>query len=120
MELKPATPWEWIPIVRRTRYTQRDTLLFALLLATYADPDGTRVFPGVKRLMNVTGRSRATVGRCLAELRTMGLIELVPEGSSRRQKEGSDEYRLTYPDDIFGRIPMIDPDAQLSTATSQW
>ncbi|WP_157376133.1 hypothetical protein [Allokutzneria albata] len=45
VELLPASRFEWERIIRRARLT-KPVKLVALLLATYADPDGTRVRPG--------------------------------------------------------------------------
>lgn len=115
MDLKPASVWEWQRLVRRAQFTERDAMLIALALATYADPDGTRIWPGVKRLTRVCQRSRATVCRCLSELRALGLIECVESGSATGKKGGSDEYRLTFPADILVTIVMLGPDEDLST-----
>lgn len=47
----------------------------AIILATYADADGTNAHPGVETLAAVTGRSQETVSRSLQALAAIRLIE---------------------------------------------
>jgi DNA-binding transcriptional ArsR family regulator len=70
-------------------------LAVAMVMATYANPDGTRIFPGEQRLADDIGVSRSTVTRALARLRSEGWVEKVREGNSRSGK--ADEYRLRLP-----------------------
>jgi DNA-binding transcriptional MocR family regulator len=71
-------------------------LAVALVMATFANPDGTRVFPGEQRLADGIGVSRSTVTRALARLRREGWVEKIREGNSRSGQ--ADEYRLRLPD----------------------
>lgn len=100
-----ATVREWTDVVRRTRLG-RTTKAVALTLATYADADGTRVFPGVARLSFDCELGYNVVQQCLSRLREFLLIELVRQGNSRG---ASDEYRLTIPGDLDERVILPSP-----------
>jgi hypothetical protein len=118
VELKPAGKWEWERIIRRVRFgPDHATRTVALTVAHYADPDGTRVRPGRERLARTSEYSLRAVERSLERLRTMGLVELTDSASAKGKKGGSDEYRLTYPEDILERIPMLPHGQELSTTT---
>lgn len=112
--LMPVERWEWIRIVRRLRLTSKDKYL-ALMLATYADEDGTRIFPGVKRLAAVMCVGEATVKRQLTTLRDLGLIERTKQGN--RHAGLADTYRLTIPPNLMD-LPMLDP-AEASESGAQ-
>ncbi|MGW5518491.1 helix-turn-helix domain-containing protein [Nocardia africana] len=104
--LKPEDRYEWERIIRRLSIPSQQKFL-ALMLATYADPDGSRVHPGVERLARVMGVTDRTVKRSLAELRSLGLVELVKQGNRWAHK--ADEYRLTTPVDLMS-LSMLGPD----------
>lgn len=107
-EPKPCDRFEWERIIRR--YPMYPTTkLVALILATYADSDGTRVWPGVDRLGYVTGSHKATVIRHLNALRAYGLITRVRQGD--RARGNADEYRLTVPTDLAER-ELLPPEEQ--------
>jgi hypothetical protein len=63
------------------------------LMATYANPDGTKIFPGVTLLAKGAGMGVRTVHKGLRELREGGWVQRVREGNSRNGL--ADEYRLT-------------------------
>lgn len=71
-------------------------LAVALVLATYANADGTSVRPGVSRVATGAGVSTRTVDRALDRLRSEGYLHKVRNGNSRAGV--ADEYRLTLPD----------------------
>ncbi|MGH7877028.1 MAG: helix-turn-helix domain-containing protein [Candidatus Dormibacteraceae bacterium] len=109
MELKPAGKWEWERIIRRVRFgPDHCTRTVVLTLAHYADPDGTRVRPGVERLARTTEYSQRAVKRSLSVLREMGLLELTESASAKGLRGGADNYRLTYPADVLDAIPMLE------------
>lgn len=92
--------------------------LIGLLLASYADPDGTRILTGTELLVMVSGKSESVVIRARVNLRQTGLIERVSERYKNGRNGGKDEYRLTRPDDILDRYQMLDPELErLSRAT---
>lgn len=107
---KPVDRFEWERLIRRLAIPAHLKYL-ALMVATYADLDGSRVFPGVKRLSLVMDKSPATVKRGLSDLREYGLLERVKQGN-RHAKE-SDEYQLTVPSDASD-LPMLCPDEGIS------
>lgn len=116
MDLKPAGRFEWERIIKRLRFRDDHACkAVALILATYADPDGSRVRPGLPRLERVSEYSRPSVRRAISKLRRMGLIEKTESASGKGRKDVFDEYQLTFPDDIFERYGMLDPDERLST-----
>jgi DNA-binding HxlR family transcriptional regulator len=103
--LKPVDRFDWERIIRRMDMPSGAKYL-ALMLATYADQDGTRVHPGVELLARVMCVSEKTVDRSLKVLRELGLVTLVKKGN--RHAKQADEYRLTASAELLGR--MLDPD----------
>lgn len=59
----------------------------ALVMATYAKQDGTRVEPSVPTLQAVTGRSRRNIYTLLGELRDAGWIEQTRRGNNMATKQ---------------------------------
>lgn len=94
MQLRPVDRWEWLDLVRRARLG-RTTKLVAVMLALYANEDGSRVFPGTARLAVVCELGYNTVKDHLAVLRDRGWIERVAKAGARGR---ADEYRLTVSD----------------------
>lgn len=111
--LEPLGRFEWERLVRRALIKPPSIKMLALVMATYANSDGTRVRPGQKRLANVMGTSISTVERGQRALEGLGFIEMTYKGhSAGRGRAGgyASEYRLTIPSDILERIQMLDPD----------
>lgn len=109
--LRAVTQGEWIQVWRRARvpWTVKGV---GIILASFADwNDGTRIRPGNAVLANVCSEMHPkTIERAIAVIRGYDLIWRYVEGS-RQGKEGvHDEYRLTIPDDILVRIPLLNPD----------
>lgn len=102
-----ATVGSWNSLVRRARMADRQKLA-ALVISSYADPDGTGIHCGVTRLAVDLGASYRTAQRYLSWLREVGLIELVREGNRRRRL--SDEYRLIIGPDVLEHLEVLDPD----------
>jgi hypothetical protein len=74
-------------------------------IATFANRDGKQVFPGIRRLMAITGHSKSTVIEALATMRWMGF--LFRRASAQGSNSGlSDEYQLCLPIDL-SHIPMV-------------
>lgn len=107
MELVPVGRFDWERWIKRLPLTRHDKFA-ALMLATYADEDGTRVFPGTEELTAVMGVSMATIKRQLSTLRELGLIELVSRAN--RYQGLADEYRLTVPKDVAATPGLLAPD----------
>lgn len=116
-ELMPARRYEWERIVRRIVMPKPYKLL-ALALATYADPDGSRIRPGAEVLADVTGDTERNVRRLLAALRNrFGLLEIVSRGGGRGGRGKASEYRLTIPVDLMERVEMLSPDGRRDEPT---
>lgn len=107
-ERRPTGRFEWERLVRRAVIPWR-IKGFALLLSTYADPDGSRVRPGQDALAAITERSDRTVRRMLDELDDLGLIELVMRGGGRGHSKRTTVYRLTIPADLLDRFELLSP-----------
>lgn len=104
-----ATRFEWERVVRRIVMPKAVKFL-ALVLATYADGDGTRVRPGVDALIEDTESSDATVRRQLKQLRDKyGLIEQTRRGGGRGGKGKTNDYRLVIPPDLLDRCEVRAP-----------
>jgi hypothetical protein len=114
--VEPAGRFEWERIVRRARLPE-PLMCTALLLATYADPDGSRVRPGSDVLCAVTGRGERTVRRRVTWLLHNGLIAVVHRGGGRGRR--TTVYRLTVPADLLERFELLPPSERppLSPAT---
>jgi hypothetical protein len=111
--------YEWERLVRRIVMPKDDKFL-AFTMATWADPDGTRVRPGLKWLMASTGDSERTVRRHLAALLGhWGLLELVSRGGGRGGTGRTAEYRLTIPADLLDRHVLLDPNGDLFSPATQ-
>lgn len=110
-ELHPCGRFEWERVIRRIRRGMtRDLVFLALLLATYADPDGTRVRPGPATVAEILGCSERTARRLIAALVDLGLLELVRRGSgggrAGKRKPMASEYRLTLPSDLLEAVEL--------------
>jgi len=95
--------YEWMRLVRRCCFTA-PTNLVALTLATYANQDGTNIFPGVDRLTRVTGLSERSVRGAMKTLRDVGLIERTRAGSSMGRRALTDVHALAFPVDLADRL----------------
>jgi hypothetical protein len=109
--------FEWERIMRRARINW-DLKSLGLLMATWADPDGTRVRPGVKLLVAVTGTSPSTVGRRIKELHeTYLLLQLVRRGGGRGGQGSASEWRLAIPVNLLDRIELLPPEELLTVSS---
>lgn len=106
MELLHTDRHEWERIIRRL-IIPAPVKGTALLLATYADADGSRIFPGIARLIRVSGKSDRQVRRDIQWLTEHGLLLTVFHGN--RHAGQCKVYRLTVPQDVTERLPMVDP-----------
>ncbi|MBA0126305.1 hypothetical protein H0B56_12205 [Haloechinothrix sp. YIM 98757] len=91
----------------------------ALILATYADPDGSRVRPGLDVLASVSGQSERSVKRSLAELRGLGLLTVARRGGGRGGQGRTTEHQLTIPVDLLDRVTVLDPDERPQSQATQ-
>jgi len=109
-------PREWTRVwLRVLATTSVKSVGFAC--AAFADYEtGAEIHPGIPLLAKICGgtvarpMSNKTVGDALFLIREWGLIWRYIEGSKNGRSGNSDVYRLTIPEDIFERVPMLDPD----------
>jgi len=122
-EVHAANRYEWEAIIRRVRFGgcvrgsgRRDTsgrqtrgglagstvTAVALVMATYADPDGTRVYPGDAQVAVALESSLRTVEACRRLLVELGLLTQTDTGRTRT-------YRLTLPSDLLDRVEVLTP-----------
>jgi Helix-turn-helix domain len=103
--------YDWERIIRRCDLPST-TKLVAMMAATYANLDGTRVFPGTARLAAVCNLSERAVRAALGNLRDVGLIVRDVKGGMRGTKAYADVYHLAIPADLLDRIDMLGPDEE--------
>ena len=91
-----ADRFTWERMVRATKMDP-STKLAALICGTYANQDGSKVRPGLKRLSEDSGLSQRSMKRAVVALRSMGLLDRVSKGSNLGVKDMVDVYRLVIP-----------------------
>jgi hypothetical protein len=74
--------------------------------ATFSNRRGHRVFPGIKRLMAITGYARPTVVDGLAVMRWLGFLYRVTATAGLGSSD-SDVYQLCVPRTL-AHVPMVD------------
>ncbi|MCY1141708.1 hypothetical protein OWR29_27235 [Actinoplanes sp. Pm04-4] len=82
----------------------------ALVYATHANPDGSRVFPSDARVAVLSEVGMATVKAIRQKLIELGL--LTPDGREGR----APRYRLTMPSDLFEHVEFWSPAQITETA----
>lgn len=103
-----ASRFEWERIMRRCRMKPL-TKYVGLVLAQYANNDGTNAFPSVAKLARVTCLSERSVRTALTELRALGLIKRVQKGGMRGTQAIPDVHRLAIPVDLLDRAELLTP-----------
>jgi hypothetical protein len=98
--------YEWQREVRRYRLGHT-TKSVAQYLALYADNDGRNAYPGVSRLAAECEMDERTVRKALQELKRVGLIELVTQGSAAGRQAQATVYNLTLPGDLAERLELV-------------
>lgn len=101
--------YEWERLVRRCRLGTPAKAV-ALTMATYANRDGSGIYPGVLRLTAVTELSERSVRNALKKLREIGLLHRTRDGSRNGRRAFADEYALAIPVDLLDRVELLDPD----------
>jgi hypothetical protein len=102
-----AKTGHWTELIRRARLPD-GIKKTALIIATYANADGTGIWCGIPRLSVDCECSYRTAQRHLTTLRTAGLIQVTKRGNRRRGH--SDEYRLTFGPHVLDYLPVLTPD----------
>lgn len=114
----PEAPFltQWTSVVRRIRLG-RTVKAVAVMLTVYADPDGSRVYPGVARLSYECELSYTVVKGALRTLRSLGLIVKVG------RRGDADEYRLILHEDLLERVNVPTPsqvNAEVEKIRAAW
>lgn len=102
--------FDWERTVRRIVMPSnlRATKLVALMLATYADADGSSVYPGTERLADVCQLGRSTVHASLKWLREDAwLIHRHEHGNNKGGRKLADKYQLCRPSDWEERFTLL-------------
>jgi hypothetical protein len=97
---------------RKSRARARDRMVIAEWLATYADADGSRVFPAVKTMCNHFGWSRAKTFRLLADLKKLKLLEDEKNVNGKRcltGEHGTRKRRINLPAFLSAQAPSSLP-----------
>lgn len=122
--LIPIGRFDWERIIRRIHakpspscapgrvHMPWDARSLLLLYATYGAADGTRIFPGDKRIITIIGKSSTTIRRWRDTPVRLGLLTLAQHGGGSGQYRRANEYRLTVPDDLLDRFCLLDPDTE--------
>jgi hypothetical protein len=104
------TRFDWERLVRRIVMPSnlRSTKLVALMLATYADADGSSIYPGADRLADVCQLGRSTVQASLKWLREDAyLIHRHQHGVNKGGRKLADVYQLCRPSDWEDRFTLL-------------
>jgi hypothetical protein len=97
--------FEWERAVRALPIRPPVRKLVGLMLATYANKDGSNAHPGEDRLAADCGLTERAVRGHLAALRDdLGLIERTYRGSQSGRRKLADEYALRVPADVVARL----------------
>jgi DNA-binding transcriptional ArsR family regulator len=99
--------YEWERLLRRVRVSASAKHV-GHACASYANADGTSIYPGTAKLAAVTGYTEKTVRVALKALRDVGLVQRVREGRRAGRAALADEYRLTRPLDLIDRVHLLD------------
>lgn len=100
-------PNDWLPVWHEVA-AKPPVKVTGYALLKFADYwDGADIFPGEETLAAMTTQTARTVRKALAEIREWGLIWRYVSGSSHGRQGIADAYRLTLPDDLAARVPLV-------------
>lgn len=102
--------YEWERIMRRVRFGSPMTKYVGMVLAQYANTDGSNAFPSQDKLARVCEVSEKTVRTALGEMRARGLIVRDRKGGMRGTQAFSDVYHLAIPADLLDANELLPPD----------
>lgn len=107
IETTPIHRGPWIDLVLRMNIPpQRKAVAFAL--SSFANTDGTKVFPGRQKLADMAGLHETNARKHVKALLDAGMLEMVKRGGGRGG--ATNTYRLTRPTDITTLPLWLDPD----------
>lgn len=112
--LRVAAPNDWVAIWHEVA-AKPPVKVTGYVLLKFADYwDGADIRPGEDRLADITQQTTRTIRSVLGQMREWGLIWRYRQGSKHGRQQLADEYRLTLPDDLVTRVPLIAGVAALS------
>lgn len=102
--------FEWERAFRRIVVPSeiKATKVVGMMLASFADRDGTSIYPGEQRLADICQLGRSTVNPCLKWLREQYLIYRQSHNVTRKGRRLADEYQLSMPSDWEDRFVLLD------------
>jgi hypothetical protein len=107
IETVPTERSTWINLVLRMNIPpQRKAVAFAL--SSFANPDGTRVFPGQGKVADMANLHETNARKHIKALVAAGMLIVVKRGGGRGGATNS--YRLARPADITTLPLWLDPD----------
>jgi hypothetical protein len=125
---RPVGRFEWEAVLRRLALP-KEVKYVGFVMATYADPNGTRIRPGAAELAAAVGDGESTLRRRVSFLRKAGLIVQTSRGGGRNGAGRATEYRLTLPLDLLEqfeirpvsapRIAVVSPVSPLTLVSAQ-
>lgn len=102
---RPVGRFEWEAVLRRLALP-KEVKYVGFVMATYADPNGTRIRPGAAELAAAVGDAESTLRRRVSFLRKAGLILQTSRGGGRNGAGRATEYRLTLPLDLLEQFDI--------------
>lgn len=102
---RPVGRFEWEAVLRRLALP-KEVKYVGFVMATYADPNGTRIRPGAAELAAAVGDAESTLRRRVSFLRKAGLILQTSRGGGRNGAGRATEYRLTLPPDLLEQFEI--------------
>jgi hypothetical protein len=112
---------DWERAIRADPTVTKTILLVLLTVATYADPDGSRVFPSAKTVSEHAGLGESTVRQHLTDARDRGYLRLVQRGGKRGGRLGQqglpNRYELTLPTSSTASHIAVEDPVTSSTAS---
>jgi hypothetical protein len=109
----PATAYRMPNDGRKTALLGRERKQLADFLATFADADGSRIFPSVETIATALDRSRATIFRRLDDLCALGVL-----GKEGYHGEHGSRIRRLRPEQLANRAELSDSDAGVQDTDS--
>lgn len=101
--------FEWEQVFRRIVVPQRirATKGIGMMLASFANADGTKIFIGEEGVAGLCQVGKSTVNPCMKWMRDQYLIYRVSHGVTVKGRRLADEYRLCCPSDWETRFTLL-------------
>lgn len=100
-------PNDWLPVWHEVA-AKPPVKVTGYALLKFADYwDGANIRPTEVVLAEMTQQSTRTVEKALAQIREWGLLWRYVDGRAYGRQGKASEYRLTIPDDLTSRVPLV-------------